>query len=218
MNFDKKMELMRQGSRPIGENSVSYVLYTNADMEQNDPNHPDYVKNRPFYKEAGTTVTWDGEPTGVSVELEGVVLHKVSDYVPQTLVDCEVIASITRNGETEEMSFIVTAADAEVVGVMEGKPVIMAGDGMIMVFPAAGTIEGAGFEIPEAGIYFGQAEHDSQTITVTKLVCGVYTKKLDPAFLPFRFFDANTTDITSIDFSDWKTGEMAFLLGEEVPL
>lgn len=216
MDFSKKVEYMREGSRPIGENSVGYVLYTNADMEQNDPNHPDYVKNRPFYKETGTTITWDGEPTGVSITLqEGVVLHKVSDYIPQTLVDCELTGVITRSGETQEITYTLTAADVFTAGNIGDKPVIIASEYMVAVFPSAGTWND--IEVPEAGLYFQKVNTDASSGSVTKLVCGIYTKKLDPAFLPFRFY-SSATDIASIDFTDWKPGEMAFLLGEEIPL
>lgn len=220
MNFDKKMELMRQGSRPIGENSVGYVLYTNADMEQNDPNHPDYVKNRPFYKEAGTTVTWDGEPTGVSITFGDVTVHKVSDYIPKSFAGCEVTMIEQRSEGAGEITATLTDADVITIGYVDGQPIRVVESAMVAAIPATGTVvfDGENKLDVEAGLYFPKEEDGEMSMWVSKMVCGMYTKKLDPAFLPFRFYNASETDVGSIDFSDFKPGEIAFLLTEEISL
>lgn len=75
-----------------------------ADMAQNDPDQPDYVKNRTHWVEgSGATIEWDGNPDGRdSVVLGSGTMVKVSDMTPDATELEGAILRMSMNGQDNE--------------------------------------------------------------------------------------------------------------------
>lgn len=165
-----------------------------ADLSQNDPTQPDYVKNRTHYEENNQTVIeWDGNTEGRdSFELgdTGATFYKVSDLVPQ---EDTVVGGTLAFSSGESMP---VGADA-----------IVAGEGGYMVFEPAivmkrtnATIAGVSIEAPSTGIYFvsyGASEYTSSLTYGSTVV-----HPLDEKFIPesiARIADIPTVPVTSVN-------------------
>lgn len=84
-------------------------LSVQSDYAQNDSTQPDYIKNRPFYKE-GYAYEWDGNVTDESKKVSGSkpphYYYKISDNImaASDLVGAKIVTSVDVNETIAESS------------------------------------------------------------------------------------------------------------------
>lgn len=168
-----------------------------ADLSQNDPEAPDYVKGRTHWEENNQTVIeWDDNTEGRdSFEFSGATFYKVSDLVPQ---EDTVVGGTLAFSSGESMSV--------------GTDTIVAGEGGYIIFEPAivmkstkATIADIPIEAPSTGIYFvsyGASEYTSSLTYGSTIV-----HPLDEKWIPDSI--ARKTDIPKLDATLTKSGAAA---------
>lgn len=151
-----------------------------ADLSQNDPTQPDYVKGRTHWEEGNQTVIeWDGNTEGLET-FAAYNGYKVSDNTP--VVD-DIVGSIIRYGDGAEIS--VSESDIEtqeglICCIGEEKPWAV----MTVVNLTDSSREemaASGRNVPSNGIYFGSSNGDY----IASLTYGSTTvHQLDEKFIP----------------------------------
>lgn len=139
-----------------------------SDWSVGDSADPAYVKNRTHYEDVvlGDTLTWDGTPTDVSIDLGwGMYLYKVSDVV-LTQEDCE-------NGYTvifDDRRYDVSGEDAQ-SGFLDGG-VWMGYEGAAVSIPADNMdlTDIYGVVFPQKGLYFAKEDSEFDNIFVSTLI------------------------------------------------
>ena len=181
---------------------VSSGSSVQADMAQNDPEQPDYVKNRTHWVEgSGATIEWDGNTEGRdSFEIDGAIFYKVSDKVAS--YDDLIGGEFSLTEQQELFNGTLSEGDIE-----EGTNCYFFADGgMAIVLQPEFEIAGITLSAPSAGIYFGYADAGTYA---TKLSYGnLVVHKLDPKFMPkpedfiISFsFDVDTFTVTTFNRS-----------------
>ena len=150
------------------------ALSTKADWNQNDPDGPGYIANRPFYEnKSGFEIIWDGVTEGlVSSSLE--TTYKISDLIiyPDQMV-----------GTTIEMTDgnIITFTQEDIDRLAEW-----------------GCITDSFFDLVDFGIFI----YKSNTIArydETFPEPGFYTAKIEDTIYVSKMYNKNTTIIQKID-------------------
>lgn len=178
-----------------GELESSYQLYPRneefakraedpqSDWNQSDETAPDYVKNRPFYKDVkildsiDVDISWDGDTTGKTASSQNR-FYKVSDSV-FTEEQFLQMYFICNGSEIAMSSPDVLNSNSKVLSYMDsGGPVIAVDIG--------GSIQGGPPDVfPETGVYFpsdGSVTRlfSKESILSTEIVL----KKIDEEFIP----------------------------------
>lgn len=115
-----------------------------ADLGQNDPNQPDYVKNRTHWEEGDQTVIeWDGSTEGRDSIVHGEsTFCKISDETPGK---SELIgATMTANGETAEITDALLSEEDGAIAII---PVI------VVAYKTELNLGGVSIVLPGTGIY-----------------------------------------------------------------
>lgn len=178
-----------------GEPESSYQLYPRneefakraedpqSDWNQSDETAPDYVKNRPFYKDVkildsiDVDISWDGDTTGKTASSQNR-FYKVSDSI-FTKEQFLQMYFICNGSEIAMSSPDVLNSNSKVLSYMDsGGPVIAVDIG--------GSIQGGPPDVfPETGVYFpsdGSVTRlfSKESILSTEIVL----KKIDEEFIP----------------------------------
>lgn len=178
-----------------GELESSYQLYPRneefakraedpqSDWNQSDETAPDYVKNRPFYKDVkildsiDVDISWDGDTTGKTASSQNR-FYKVSDSI-FTAEQFLQMYFICNGSEIAMSSPDVLNSNSKVLSYMDsGGPVIAVDIG--------GSIQGGPPDVfPETGVYFpsdGSVTRlfSKESILSTEIVL----KKIDEEFIP----------------------------------
>lgn len=146
------------------------------DLTQNDPNAPDFVKNRTHYVEkAFEDITWDGDIEGrdATEVFHSSGYYKVSDQIP---------TSEALNGATVERfdGVIVEINEDELT--QRAEEVLACHNPHVLIISAPTTWEGMSF--PSAGVYFWKYDSGAQVMYTHSLKAKETVHKLDPKYLP----------------------------------
>lgn len=183
------------------------------DYEQNDPGLAGYIKNRPFYADL-RTVEWDGTAEGSdSLDIGGVTYYRVSALTPgrEELIGQAVTMALA-DGTNAEISITEAICVEPAAGF---RYITHADMPYIVIADASGTVscDGADITVPAAGVYAAQA------VTSLSLAFGT-VKKMEQKFLPegtspVKVIDIGDVqvDLTAIDFSTYKTGDVILIVG-----
>ena len=153
-----------------------------SDWNQSDETAPDYVKNRPFYKDVkildsiDVDISWDGDTTGKTASSQNR-FYKVSDstFTKEQFLQMYFIC----NGSEIAMSSHVLNSNSKVLSYMDG-------GGPVIAVDIGGNIEGGPPDVfPETGVYFpsdGSVTRlfSKESILSTEIVL----KKIDEEFIP----------------------------------
>ena len=178
-----------------GEPESSYQLYPRneefakraedpqSDWNQSDETAPDYVKNRPFYKDVkildsiDVDISWDGDTTGKTASSQNR-FYKVSDstFTKEQFLQMYFIC----NGSEIAMSSPdVLNSNSKVLSYMDG-------GGPVIAVDIGGNIQGGPPDVfPETGVYF--PSDGSVTRLFSKesvLSTETVLKKIDEEFIP----------------------------------
>lgn len=148
--------------------------------------------------------------------------YKVSDETILTdSYEYIVLSLIAGNGETVE----IAASDLAVCTHSDPKcSLLLAGSLIVVSASAAGSYQfmqdtmPIPINIPEAGIYFVLASADDGDMYVNQLA-NVTIQKIASRFLPYHFIempDASSVDYSVIDFSQYQSGDVIFLVGDVI--
>lgn len=164
------------------------------DLSQNDPNAPDFVKNRTHYVEkAFEDITWDGDIEGrdATEVFHSSGYYKVSDQIP---------TSEALNGATVERfdGVIVEINEDELT--QRAEEVLACHNPHVLIISAPTTWEGMSF--PSAGVYFWKYDSGAQVMYTHSLKAKETVHKLDPKYLPNA---ADTADYQ--ERTHWDTRE-----------
>ena len=153
------------------------------DWNQSDETAPDYVKNRPFYKDVkildsiDVDISWDGDTTGKTASSQNR-FYKVSDstFTKEQFLQMYFIC----NGSEIAMSSPdVLNSNSKVLSYMDG-------GGPVIAVDIGGNIQGGPPDVfPETGVYFpsdGSVTRlfSKESILSTEIVL----KKIDEEFIP----------------------------------
>lgn len=153
-------------------------LAIQPDWNQNDPNAPDYVKNRPFYDARDKVeYTFDGNVAGKETLIapfdENVYLVKVADEIPTMQISEVSVCRSTPFGLEEASGFVNDAIVEEATGVY--------------------AILGAAYYLSEnaevpfsKGLYLMGSKNEEDKWWISKISFTLYgdVKKLDTKYLP----------------------------------
>lgn len=154
-----------------------------SDWNQSDETAPDYVKNRPFYKDVkildsiDVDISWDGDTTGKTASSQNR-FYKVSDstFTKEQFLQMYFIC----NGSEIAMSSPdVLNSNSKVLTYMDGR-------GPVIAVDIGGNIQGGPPDVfPETGVYFpsdGSVTRlfSKESILSTEIVL----KKIDEEFIP----------------------------------
>lgn len=156
------------------------------DWNQSDPNTPDYLKNRPFYKDVKTTsapvdITWDGTADGLTSSSNGNY-YKVSDSV-FTLEQFKQMSFVS-NGVITSVTQGAINTGAGIITCWEGinAPVIVSDEA---VEKRSNVPGGAPDIFSEPGVYFYSDGNVTRLYSTEPIeVVSISIKKLDEEFLP----------------------------------
>ena len=123
-----------------------------SDWNQNDPEQPDYVKNRTHWEEGPTVIEWDGNTEGRECPADGAHYH-VSNEIPTVEYFINGVATVTmEDGSAQEMPITEDEIAVEENGIFwMGVCVAYVDEAVVsgMTFPKAGTYflcqEGLGY-------------------------------------------------------------------------
>ena len=176
--FSKNREFEKRAGGNTGSQSG-----VQSDWNQSDETAPDYVKNRPFYKDVkildsiDVDISWDGDTTGKTASSQNR-FYKVSDSV-FTEEQFLQMYFICNGSEIAMSSPDVLNSNSKVLSYMDsGGPVIAVDIG--------GSIQGGPPDVfPETGVYFpsdGSVTRlfSKESILSTEIVL----KKIDEEFIP----------------------------------
>ena len=165
-----------------------------ADMAQNDPEQPDYVKNRTHWVEgSGATIEWDGSTEGreAAFTYNELTFYKVSDDIP-TYDDLIIGEFFYSQPEGLVGGSLSESAVREGVGCYS-----IANNWVIVVLQTEFEIDETSLSAPSAGIYFGGSPYPD--IYAAKLTYGSTTyHPLDEGFIPDTI--ARTADIPEVNY------------------
>lgn len=147
----------------------------NADLSQNDPTQPDYIKNRTHWVEGEqTAIEWDGNTEGRGVwYADGSGYCKVSDTtIPQE----EVFGgSVTRSDGT-------TMDGISIEAIMVGTNCYGIGNMILVAYATNVTFMDVEMVLPDTGVYFMYTDSIGY---ISKLTYGsVAVHQLDEKFIP----------------------------------
>lgn len=154
-------------------------LAIQPDWNQNDPNAPDYVKNRPFYDARDKVeYTFDGNLEGKETLTapfdENMYLVKVADEIPERSLIAEVSAcwSTPFGLDGEESGFVNDA-------------IVEEGTGVYAILGAAYYFS-ENAEVPfSKGLYLMSSKNEEDKWWISKISFTLYdVKKLDTKYLP----------------------------------
>ena len=154
-----------------------------SDWNQSDETAPDYVKNRPFYKDVkildsiDVDISWDGDTTGKTASSQNR-FYKVSDSV-FTEEQFLQMYFICNGSEIAMSSPDVLNSNSKVLSYMDG-------GGPVIAVDIGGNIQGGPPDVfPETGVYF--PSDGSVTRLFSKesvLSTETVLKKIDEEFIP----------------------------------
>ena len=172
----------REFEKRAGENTGSHSG-VQSDWNQNDDTKPDYVKNRPFYKDVkildsiDVDISWDGDTTGKTASSQNG-FYKVSDSV-FTEEQFLQMYFICNGSEIAMSSPDALNSNSKVLSYMDG-------GGPVIAVDIGGNIQGGPPDVfPETGVYFpsdGSVTRlfSKESILSTEIVL----KKIDEEFIP----------------------------------
>ena len=176
--FSKNREFeKRAGGNGGSQSSVQ------PDWNQSDETAPDYVKNRPFYKDVtildsiDVDISWDGDTTGKTASSQNR-FYKVSDSI-FTEEQFLQMYFICNGSEIAMSSPDVLNSNSKVLSYMDG-------GGPVIAVDIGGSIQGGPPDVfPETGVYFpydGSVTRlfSKESILSTEIVL----KKIDEEFIP----------------------------------
>ena len=152
-----------------GNVAVEIPAPVQPDLSQNDPEAPDYVKNRPFYQDTVFDITWDGNTEGLDA-VEGMPFYKVSGTAPEKN-DISGSEIVFENDGVQEVH------KADDIGYMEGENCIAIGEFVVITYAENATM--AGIIFPTIGVWF-----ISFGTQFTRSLKKTITKTLDADYLP----------------------------------
>ena len=176
--FSKNREFEKRAGGNTGSQSG-----VQPDWNQSDETAPDYVKNRPFYKDVkildsiDVDISWDGDTTGKTASSQNR-FYKVSDstFTKEQFLQMYFIC----NGSEIAMSSPdVLNSNSKVLSYMDG-------GGPVIAVDIGGNIQGGPPDVfPETGVYF--PSDGSVTRLFSKesvLSTETVLKKIDEEFIP----------------------------------
>ena len=176
--FPKNREFEKRAGGNTGSHSG-----VQSDWNQNDDTKPDYVKNRPFYKDVkildsiDVDISWDGDTTGKTASSQNG-FYKVSDSV-FTEEQFLQMYFICNGSEIAMSSPDALNSNSKVLSYMDG-------GGPVIAVDIGGNIQGGPPDVfPETGVYFpsdGSVTRlfSKESILSTEIVL----KKIDEEFIP----------------------------------
>lgn len=149
-----------------------------ADMAQNDPEQPDYVKNRTHWVEgSGATIEWDGNTEGLESAAAFTSLYKMSGATPSQaeLTGC-VLGAVDPDNNNEYIEVELTDEKFASVSDFECINCLFVGQ-FIVAFDTEISFMGTEYTLPSTGIWVVDI--------FRKLTYGSTTyHPLDEAFIP----------------------------------
>ena len=178
------------GTMTAPESSGSSVQ---ADLAQNDPAQPDYVKNRTHWVEgSGATIEWDGNTEGRdSFDSDGMLHYKVSDLTPSK---SELVGAIVGKYDGDVYSEVEMTEEALSLADLANCVNCLLFDCGFIIYDTDCSIAGNPLTVPSTGTYLAIVG-DTR---ISKLTYGSTTyHPLDEAFIPDTI--ARTADIPTDD-------------------
>ena len=149
-----------------------------ADMAQNDPEQPDYVKNRTHWVEgSGATIEWDGNTEGLESAAAFTSLYKMSGATPsQAELTGGVLGAVDPDNNNEYIEVELTDEKFASVSDFECINCLFVGQ-FIVAFDTEISFMGTEYTLPSTGIWVVDI--------FRKLTYGSTTyHPLDEAFIP----------------------------------
>lgn len=198
-----KHECVPDGVATGGSSSVSS---SKPDWNQNDPEQPDYVKNRTHWVEgSGATIEWDGDTDGkdfIHFSSTDSYLYKVSDLTPSMsdLADYSIVEYNPINGIEKTYNDIGLIQD-ETDNYIN---CINIGSWAMIISDTEFSVGGTPYTAPSTGVYFTHTAGGGLGAYTKSLTWGnVVVHPMDAKFLPklSPIPDATGETVTAAEFN-----------------
>ena len=176
-----------------------------ADWNQDNPDMPDYIKNKPFGEDSQTVITWDGNLDKVldilpidNSELSFYLL----DYNPINVENIIESSFLFHDGTQQGMFGIISQSDIVFLREEDLNSYVVLVEGVLPLLASASeamdvTVEGVTLSIPSSGLWFLGTNDISSYMKQLKI--GYSIKQIDPKYIPINLNDYyNKTEVNDI--------------------
>ena len=178
----------------------------------------DDLAGKPFYENVtyyGDTITWDGEPTEISVAVPGeddkdMILYHVSPTTPR--IEDIVGAAVISDG-----NIIAELSEENCFNMYQDNFVIALNDKEVAIVVHQDGFSYGGIVFPKKGVYSGRIEDISYPVEIKKAdgeFAAYDVKKIDKKYLPDSVIAIHVRDMTTIDLSQYPVGTMFVIYGD----